>query len=161
MAQEKRNPLQRYIDVGTAFTQMTRKRAEDLVRELVREGEVGREQGKELVDELITKSRRSAEHVSEMVRDEVRKQVAALGLTNRQDVAEVVQKFIGAVSEAGQKVAQTAEAATASARQAGASAAGAAVGRTRQRRRQGDRPHGSSRARYEGAGTYGCESDRL
>ena len=38
----KRDAYQRYLDAGIAFTQMTRSRAEELVQELVKSGEVQR-----------------------------------------------------------------------------------------------------------------------
>ena len=38
--------LQRYIDAGIAFTNMTRKKAEDLVNELVQNGDVQRDEAR-------------------------------------------------------------------------------------------------------------------
>ena len=42
-AMAQNDMLKRYLDAGIAFTQMTRTRAEDIVKELVSAGEVQRE----------------------------------------------------------------------------------------------------------------------
>ena len=45
--------LRRYVDAGTALTQITRARAEELVRELIKTGEVERHRAQEWVEDLV------------------------------------------------------------------------------------------------------------
>ena len=45
--------LKRLLDAGAAFTQMTQSRAEEIVREFVRAGELQTEQAQSTVTELL------------------------------------------------------------------------------------------------------------
>src|SRR5688500_680863 len=45
--------LKRYLDAGVAFTQMTRQRAEAIVRDLVKAGEVQSDQAQQVVQDLV------------------------------------------------------------------------------------------------------------
>ena len=57
--------------VTVSFTQMTRERAEGIVDELVREGQVRTEEYQRNVQELVDRSRESAERFNELVRAQV------------------------------------------------------------------------------------------
>jgi hypothetical protein len=67
--------LRRYFDTGLALGQLTRARAEELVRELVKAGEVQREQTQQFVDSLLDRSRKNAEMLAAVASAEVRKQL--------------------------------------------------------------------------------------
>ena len=84
--------LRQYLDAGIAFTQMTRARAEEIVKELVKAGEVQREQVQTQVDDLVERSRRNTDQLLTMVRNEVSSQFSQLGLATRD---ELLQKLWG------------------------------------------------------------------
>jgi polyhydroxyalkanoate synthesis regulator phasin len=73
--------LKRYLDAGVAFTQMTRSKAEAIVKDLVKAGEVQREQTQSQVEELVERSRRNTEQLIDLVRREVRDQFKQMGVT--------------------------------------------------------------------------------
>ena len=73
------DPLQRYWDAGEAFTQMTRERAEKLIKELVKGGEIQRKEAQTKVEELITRSLKGTEALVAVVRSEVSRQFEELG----------------------------------------------------------------------------------
>lgn len=77
------DPWKRYLDAGFELTQLTRQRAEKLVRDLIKNGEVQRDEAQERVEELLERSRKVTESIVELVRDEVSKQLKALGLNSR------------------------------------------------------------------------------
>ncbi|MDZ7676327.1 MAG: hypothetical protein U5K30_14825 [Acidimicrobiales bacterium] len=88
-----KNPLiKRYLDAGMAFTQMTQSRAEAIVKDLVKTGEVQAQKTEELVNELLERSRRNTDKLLEVVRKEVRDQIASLGLATKDDIARVEKK---------------------------------------------------------------------
>jgi len=128
---ERRDVLRRYIDAGIEFTQLTRKRAEDVVRELVRAGEVQAEQAQQAVEELMERNRRNTERLVETVRGEIRSQVANLGLATRDDIARLQRRVdaleAGAGRAGGAKKVAPKKAATkkAAGKKAGAKKAGA------------------------------------
>ena len=71
--------LKRYIDAGLAFTALTQARAEALVKDLVKIGEVQADQARDTVADLLERSRKNSEKLLETVRTEVRQQITSLG----------------------------------------------------------------------------------
>ena len=78
--------LKKYLDAGLAFTQMTQQRAEAIVKDLVKAGEVRAEQATERRNELLERSRKNTEALMATIRKEVREQVKSLGLATQHDV---------------------------------------------------------------------------
>jgi polyhydroxyalkanoate synthesis regulator phasin len=97
--------LQRYIDAGIAFTNMTRKKAEDLVTELVQNGDLQRGEAKARVDELLERSRQGTEVIVTTVRSEVSRQLGAVGIANLEDLAKQVAAMLGRTAESAKKAA--------------------------------------------------------
>lgn len=89
----QRDVLKRCLDAGMAFTATTRSRAEAIVRELVRTGEIQRDQFQGQVDELIERSRRNGDHLVALVRKEVISPVAEFG-TALWDELRVLEKSL-------------------------------------------------------------------
>jgi polyhydroxyalkanoate synthesis regulator phasin len=81
--------LKKYLDAGLAFTQMTQQRAEAIVKDLVKAGEVQAEQATQRRNELLDRSRKNTEVLFATIRKEVRDQVKALGLATQSDVASL------------------------------------------------------------------------
>jgi polyhydroxyalkanoate synthesis regulator phasin len=108
--------FRRLLDSGITFTQMTQQRAEAIVRDLVRAGEVQSEQTTQLVQDIVDRSRQNTERLLETIRTEIREQVAALGLADRDEV----QAVRDAVNRLTRRTAASVGAATAPARRAAA-----------------------------------------
>lgn len=72
----------RYLDAGMEFTQMSRERAEAVVRDLVKAGEVRRKEAEQWVEDLLDRSRRNTEEVVALVRRELREQLENVGMTD-------------------------------------------------------------------------------
>ncbi|HUQ40373.1 MAG TPA: hypothetical protein VM030_09470 [Acidimicrobiales bacterium] len=87
--------LKRYLDAGVQFTQMTRTRAEAIVKELVRAGELQRDQAQGRAQELVEGSRRNTEQLLALVRKEVADQLAALGLATKADLEALESRVSG------------------------------------------------------------------
>ncbi|MCL4449529.1 MAG: hypothetical protein M1483_07245 [Actinobacteria bacterium] len=86
------NWLKRYRDAGITFTELNRSKAKELVKELVKTGEVQRSQAQEWVDDLLERSRKSTEVVVGLARQEVTRQLNALGINSREDIINLVTK---------------------------------------------------------------------
>src|SRR3954451_10192916 len=90
MPQKPQNDLlKRYLDAGMAFTQMTRSRAESIVKDLVKAGEVQRDQTQKQVDDLVERSRKNTEQLLELIRSEITSQLSTLGLATRDDLQRI------------------------------------------------------------------------
>jgi polyhydroxyalkanoate synthesis regulator phasin len=104
--------FKRYIDAGIAFTALTQARAEALVKDLVKAGEVQADQAREVVGDLIERSRKNSEQLLETVRREVKEQITNLGLVSKADLdraEERIAKLIGTATAPVRKAASTAK----------------------------------------------------
>ena|ERR1700686_5162032 len=95
--------LRRYVEAATALTQITRARAEELVRELIKAGELERHRAQDWVEELVKASRDRSEALVATVRGEVRQQLKEVGFTNVDDLAKKVADILARSSAAGRR----------------------------------------------------------
>jgi polyhydroxyalkanoate synthesis regulator phasin len=65
---------------------LTQARAEALVKDLVKAGEVQADQAREAVGDLVERSRKNSEKLLETVRREVKDQITNLGLVSKADL---------------------------------------------------------------------------
>jgi len=72
--------LRRYLEAGMAFTQLSRERAEAIVRELAKQGEAKLKDNEGLIDEIVEKSRENTDALVGLVRREIAEQLRHLGL---------------------------------------------------------------------------------
>jgi polyhydroxyalkanoate synthesis regulator phasin len=86
--------FRRYIDAGISLTQITRARAEELVRELVQSGEVESSNAQDRVDDLLRRSREASEELVTFIRDQVRVQLRDLGFTDLDDFTHRVADML-------------------------------------------------------------------
>jgi polyhydroxyalkanoate synthesis regulator phasin len=89
--------LKRYIDAALDFTAVTQARAEELVKDLVRIGEVQADQARDVVTELLERSRKNSERLLETVRTEVRQQITSLGIATQEDLDRIEQRIASAI----------------------------------------------------------------
>lgn len=75
-----KDPWKRYLDVGMELTNLTRERAEKIVRDFVKAGEVQREHAQQRVEDLLERSRKASSDLADTVRSEVTRQLTDLGL---------------------------------------------------------------------------------
>jgi polyhydroxyalkanoate synthesis regulator phasin len=91
----------RYLDAGMEFSQMTRSRAESIVKELIRAGEVQREQRQQRVEELLDRSRKTTEELVNTVRKELSSQLSSLGVATKDDLRKLEAKVDALAKSAG------------------------------------------------------------
>src|SRR5439155_21720985 len=84
-----------YLDAGMAFTQMTRAKAEELVKEWVKAGEVQRDQVQDRVEDIVERSRKNSEQFFDMIRKEISSQLSSLGLATKEDLAKLEARLAG------------------------------------------------------------------
>jgi polyhydroxyalkanoate synthesis regulator phasin len=108
------DPWKRYLDAGMELTNLTRDRAEKIVKEFVKAGEVQREHAQARVDDLLERSRKASSALADTVRVEVTRQLTELGLIN----AKPVQKAASAAKKASASAKKTPGAAKTAAKKA-------------------------------------------
>ena len=112
--------IKRYLDAATSLGELTKKRAEGVARQLVRQGEAASDQVGDLVDELLQRQRRNREAVVEMVRAETQRAVRLMGLATSQEVERLETELAGVKKELSAARAMAAEAASSDSDQPGA-----------------------------------------
>jgi polyhydroxyalkanoate synthesis regulator phasin len=90
--------FKRSLEAGTSFIDMTRERAEAVVKDWVEAGDLGKGRAPKAVEQVLDRSRKVSEELRGLIRREIANQVAALGLATREDLVRLEAK-IDAASE--------------------------------------------------------------
>ena len=93
--------IKKYLDAGTVLGQVTRARAEEIVRELASAGDIQREQAQEWVDNLVERSRKTSEQILELVRHEVSAQLSKIDSASLETLAGQVADLLKRSADAG------------------------------------------------------------
>lgn len=93
-----RDELRRVWLFTSGLAELTRNRAEDLVRDLVRAGEVPRRQAEAVAHELLERARSNREELLRLLRSEVSAQVETLGVARRSEL-EALRARIDALEQ--------------------------------------------------------------
>jgi polyhydroxyalkanoate synthesis regulator phasin len=106
------NVLKKYLDAGVSFTNLTQAKAEALVKELVKVGEVQTEQAQAAVLDLLERSKKNTEALIEQIRKEISESAESLGLATIADITRL-EKLIASIKIPGSTSAPAAPAAPA------------------------------------------------
>jgi polyhydroxyalkanoate synthesis regulator phasin len=87
------NTFKRYLDAGTAFMEMPRKRAESLVKDFVKAGDLQRKQAQQAVDDLLERSRKNTEQLVDLIRREITTQLSTLGVATKEDITRLESRL--------------------------------------------------------------------
>lgn len=130
---------QKYWDMASGLVEATQKRAEPVVRALVKQGEIAAERAEKAVDDLLERSQSNRKALAAIVRSETEKAVDRLGLVRRQELTRLKNKverlerqLAGGSSAAKKPTAKKASAKKASAKKATAKKSAAAKRAARQ-----------------------------
>jgi polyhydroxyalkanoate synthesis regulator phasin len=83
----------RVMETGMQFTELRRSQARAIVTDLVAQGHLARDQMSAAVDEVVDMSRRRSDDVRKLVQHEVQRQLGALGLATKSDLAALERKL--------------------------------------------------------------------
>lgn len=90
--------LRRAALITSGVAELTRSRAEQVVKDLVKAGDVRRDQASSLVRELMKRSEQNRKDLAGFVRSEIQNQIANLGLATKRDV-ERLERRVGRIEE--------------------------------------------------------------
>ena len=85
--------LRRVALFTSGVAELTRHRAEQIVKDLVQRGDVRREQASAAVREIMDASRQSRQELVRFVRGEIQAQVANLGLASKRDLERLERRI--------------------------------------------------------------------
>jgi polyhydroxyalkanoate synthesis regulator phasin len=74
---------------GVGLAAMTREKAEELAKELIKKGELSEKEGKELVDDLLKKSEQAKKDLEKKMKDMVKKALKKMDVATKKDIARL------------------------------------------------------------------------
>jgi polyhydroxyalkanoate synthesis regulator phasin len=83
--------VRKYVEAGREA--LTPRRAEDLARTLVREGQARRDQVSRVAGDLLQWSRKNSERLRETIRGEVKRQIARSGVATKDDLEPLKRRI--------------------------------------------------------------------
>lgn len=83
----------RLLEAGSQFTEMRRSQARALAADLVAQGHLARDQMASAVEELLEHSRQRREDLRKVIQKEVQRQLGALGLATKADLAALERRL--------------------------------------------------------------------
>jgi polyhydroxyalkanoate synthesis regulator phasin len=89
----KSDLFKRSLEAGTSFIDMTRERAEAVVKDWVEAGDLGKGRAPKAVEQILDRSRKVSGELRGLIRREIANQVAALGVATRDDLARLEAKI--------------------------------------------------------------------
>lgn len=87
-----RDEIKRMALFTSGVAELTRYRAEQLVRDLVKAGDVRRDQASTVVRDLMERSRQNRMEVMRLIQAEIRGQIATLGLAGKSDIERLERR---------------------------------------------------------------------
>lgn len=87
-----RDEIKRLALFTSGVVELTRYRAEKLVKDMVSGGDLGRDQASGLVKELVRRSAENRKELVAFVRGEIRHQIEGLGLATKRDVERLERR---------------------------------------------------------------------
>ena len=81
------------LEAGMHVTELGRSQARQIVADLVAQGQLAQDRATAAVDEVMEMSRRRREELRDFVQSEIRRQVSALGIATKDDLARLERKI--------------------------------------------------------------------
>lgn len=90
--------VRKYLDAGVAYALVTQEKAEGIINDLVKAGEVRAADAQAAVKELVDQSRKRSEALSERIRSEVKEQLAKVQPASQAEL-DALAKRVAAVEK--------------------------------------------------------------
>ena len=83
--------VRRYVEAG--MEALTPKKAEDLAKSLVKQGQARRDQAAKLAKDILEWSRENSDRLGQLIRREVKKQIGKAGLATKDELESVKRRI--------------------------------------------------------------------
>ena len=94
-----KTPVQKFLDAGVQFTEVSKQQAESIVKSLVQSGEIRRKDAEKTVQELVARGKETSDKINTMIEAEVSKQIAA-AKARFDDLEQRIETLAGQVKSA-------------------------------------------------------------
>ena len=83
------NALKKMMVTGLGAVFLTRDKIQEIVDELVEQGQVSRGEAEDLVEEMFTKAKQQREELEEKIMEDLKENLNKTGLTSQEEVEEL------------------------------------------------------------------------
>jgi polyhydroxyalkanoate synthesis regulator phasin len=87
-----RDEIRRMALITSGVVELTRNRAEAIVRDLIKSGELPGGQATQVVRDLMERSKQNRNEILDLVRSELRNQIEAVGLASKRDIERLERR---------------------------------------------------------------------
>jgi polyhydroxyalkanoate synthesis regulator phasin len=87
-----RDEIRRMALITSGVVELTRNRAEAIVRDLTKSGELPGGQATQVVRDLMERSKQNRKEIVNLVRSEIRNQIEAVGLASKRDIERLERR---------------------------------------------------------------------
>ncbi|HAF62676.1 MAG TPA: hypothetical protein DCK95_10175 [Anaerolineaceae bacterium] len=88
-----RTLFERSVLAGIGVLSMTQEKAQKIVDELIRRGEVQKDEAKDWVESLVQRGDEERQSLRKLIHDEVKSSLDELGLATKQDLQDLASKI--------------------------------------------------------------------
>ncbi len=85
--------LKEILYAGLGLVTITREKAEELVSELVKRGELSSEEGKDVLNNIANRMQEETDKLKQRVQDQVENIISSMNLVRRSELDEVMQRL--------------------------------------------------------------------
>ena len=87
-----RDEIRRMVLITSGVVELTRNRAEAIVRDLIKSGELSGGQATQVVKDLMERSKQNRKEILNLVRTEIGNQTEAMGLASKRDIERLERR---------------------------------------------------------------------
>jgi len=85
--------LKQMLYAGIGLAAITKEKAEEVISELIKKGEMSSEEGKDLLNALMVRIQEESDRLKEKVNQQVEQAISSMNLVRKSDLDEVLQRL--------------------------------------------------------------------
>lgn len=89
-----KNMIKKGLSLGLGLAVTSKEKAEIIVDELVKKGELNREESKEFIDQLLQKSEETQKELDKIINKNMKELLGELNLATKEDIQRLEQRII-------------------------------------------------------------------
>ncbi|MGH2774667.1 MAG: hypothetical protein ACRDJT_04440 [Actinomycetota bacterium] len=87
-----RDEIRRMALITSGVVELTRNRAEAIVRDLIKSGDLSGGQATQAVKDLMERSKQNRDEILNLIRSEIRNQIESIGLASKRDIERLERR---------------------------------------------------------------------
>lgn len=85
--------LKQMLYAGIGLAAVTKEKAEEVIAELIKKGEMSKEEGKDVLNTLMNRMQEESEKLKQKINEQVENTITSMNLVRKSELDEVLQKL--------------------------------------------------------------------